>query len=249
MRTKIRILTLIFVFFLLLISSIAYGVNEILFSKISQPSYLLVVTGSGTGTGTIASNIYGINCTSTAGVESGNCSALIPMGTTVILTTTPDANSIFSGWIGGGCGGIGICSVLIDGNKTINAELSLIPHGANLVGWYKVNEGSGSTVYNYAPLSAERLPNLPLINFGNFWTLMSGFGSANAVNKNYCLWVDAASTLSTSALGCRGSFLYVTGADFPYPMIFTEIRQKFVKKMPWLRPTGASSVKTNPNVM
>jgi hypothetical protein len=187
MKSKIKILIYFITFSILLICSIAYGINDILYSQVSQPSYLLVVTGSGSGSGTITS--YGINCTSTAGVESGSCSALVPMGTTVTLTATATAG-IFNGWTGAGCGGAAICSVLINGNVSVDASFVLIPQQANLLAWYKVNEGSGATIVNYAPASANKFADLNVVTPGtNFWGTYSGFGywdgSTTTVNRGF----------------------------------------------------------------
>ncbi len=50
-----------------------------------------------------------------------------------------------------------------------------------LIGWYKFNEGGGTTVANFATegsLGGGLLPNLTVTNTdGNFWTAYSGFGS------------------------------------------------------------------------
>lgn len=117
-------------------------------ANVGQPLYALTVTGSGSGSGTVTSNLYGINCTSIVGVESGSCTVLIPMGTTIVLTTTPGTGNIFNGWTGSGCT-IGTCSVLIDGNKTVDANFLNIP-SANLWAWFKFNEGSGLTIVDYS---------------------------------------------------------------------------------------------------
>jgi hypothetical protein len=219
-KMKIRI-SLLFIFLIPILIGIGFSQPQFITrGNVGQPLYTFTVTGSGIGTGTITSDVYGINCTSTAGVESGACSVTIPMGTTVTLTATPDGSSVFAGWTGSGCVGVGTCSILIDGSKSVNAEFVVMPSGGLLTAWYRLNEGSGSTVYNYAPASAQKLPDLPVINFGNFWTLRPGFGSANSANKNYCRWINAASVLTTSTIGYRGSFIFITGADFPYPTIF-----------------------------
>jgi hypothetical protein len=61
--------------------------------------YPLQVFPGGTGTGTIVSDLPGINCGST-------CSAGYPYGTTVTLTATPAFGSSFGGWSGSCAGGI-----------------------------------------------------------------------------------------------------------------------------------------------
>ena len=46
-----------------------------------------------------------------------------------------------------------------------------------MIGWYKVDEGSGTILYNSAPASASKLPDLNIVTPGsNFWGLYSGFG-------------------------------------------------------------------------
>lgn len=56
-------------------------------------TYNLVVSRSGSGSGTITSSPGGINCGST-------CGATLSSGTVVTLTETPSTGSIFSGWSG-----------------------------------------------------------------------------------------------------------------------------------------------------
>lgn len=187
MKTKIRILILFSIFCILsfsLTSSNVHGIEDILLGQAGRPIFTLTVTGSGAGNGIITSNLYGINCTSTAGAESGACSVLIPMGTTIVLTAT--SSSMFLGWTGGGCIGAGTCSTLIDGNKTVDASFDIAPVKTNLIGWYKFNEGSGNIVINYATDGSSGgglFPNLTVSNRGiaDFWTFLVGFGSTQSL--------------------------------------------------------------------
>jgi len=77
-------------------------------------TYTLSVSKNGTGSGTVTSDPAGINCGAT-------CSADFTENTTVILTATPIFPSVFGGWSGGGCSGIGTCIVLIDSDEEITA--------------------------------------------------------------------------------------------------------------------------------
>lgn len=94
----------------------------------------LTVTGSSTGTGTITSAPAGINCTTTAGVESGTCSTTFDDGTAVVLTAAAATNSSFVTWTGAGCAGGGTCSLTMDADKTTNAQIDFVPPPTNLVG-------------------------------------------------------------------------------------------------------------------
>jgi len=83
------------------------------------PYYTLTVSPTGTGGGTITSDIGGISC-------PGTCSASFIEGTLVTLSQTPD-NSVFDGW-GSGCDGgapAGQCGVLLDDDTTISPGFTL----------------------------------------------------------------------------------------------------------------------------
>jgi hypothetical protein len=80
----------------------------------------LTVQGSGTGAGTVTSVPTGINCTSTAAVPSGTCSASYVSGMAVTLTATPEAGSVFGAW-GGDCAGTGSCVVTMTSGRSVTA--------------------------------------------------------------------------------------------------------------------------------
>jgi hypothetical protein len=68
------------------------------FTSQAAQTYLLSVTKSGSGSGTVTSSPAGINCGTT-------CSASFKSGTSVSLTARPAAGSTFAGWTGNGCTG------------------------------------------------------------------------------------------------------------------------------------------------
>jgi len=73
------------------------------------------------GTGTITSQPVGVSC-------GGDCVAEYVDGTVITLTAAPDAGSIFTGWTGGGCSGIGPCVVTMNANQSVTATFtSLTP--------------------------------------------------------------------------------------------------------------------------
>jgi len=80
-------------------------------------TFTLTVTKAGTGSGTVTSNPAGINCGDT-------CLASYNSGTSVTLTATPAAGSIFTGWTGGGCTGTGACVVTMNAAQSITATFT-----------------------------------------------------------------------------------------------------------------------------
>jgi len=88
-------------------------------------SFGLVVTDAGTGGGAVSSSLSGISkCGST-------CSAPYNSGAIVTLTATPNANSYFAGWSGGGCSGVGTCTVTMDASQVVTATFNTFsPPGA-----------------------------------------------------------------------------------------------------------------------
>jgi subtilisin family serine protease len=75
----------------------------------------LNVTLQGGGTGTVTSSPAGISC-------GADCSQVYATGTTVTLTATPAAGSLFHGW-GGACSGQpATCVVTVNGNASVSAK-------------------------------------------------------------------------------------------------------------------------------
>ncbi len=99
-----------------------YSSTQVVLSVMgSSQNYTLTVTTLGTGNGTVTDDLQQINCTDTAGVQSGICSATYPGNTTVNLTATPVQPTTFGGW-GGACSGTAGCSVLMNSNQSVTAS-------------------------------------------------------------------------------------------------------------------------------
>ncbi len=82
-------------------------------------SFALTTNKSGTGTGTLTSNPAGINCGAT-------CSTNYNYGTSVTLSHTAAANSLFTGW-SGACTGTGACTVSMTQARNVTASFALMP--------------------------------------------------------------------------------------------------------------------------
>ena len=77
----------------------------------------LTVVKSGSGDGKITSMPPGIDCGDT-------CSLLLKEDRAITLTTSPDEDSIFTGW-SGDCSGSGDCVLVMDEAKNITATLKV----------------------------------------------------------------------------------------------------------------------------
>ena len=84
---------------------------------------ILTVNKAGTGTGTVTSSPSGINC----GTTCSAASAQFPTGSTVTLTATASAGSVFAGWSGGGCAGTGTCTTVMATSQTVVATFNAVP--------------------------------------------------------------------------------------------------------------------------
>jgi subtilisin family serine protease len=74
----------------------------------------LTVSKTGAGTGTVVSDLSGIDCGET-------CNSWFAKDTVVTLSAIADAGSAFGGWSGGGCTGTGPCTVTLLTNTSVTA--------------------------------------------------------------------------------------------------------------------------------
>jgi len=101
---------------------------QVVTATFSKTLYALTVTRTGSGTGTVTSAPAGIDCGS-------DCTEPYRYNDMVTLTATPDANSVFAGWTGGGCSGTGACVVTVTSSTNVAAQftarhtLTVVPTG------------------------------------------------------------------------------------------------------------------------
>ena len=76
----------------------------------------LSITKTGGGTGSVS----GPNITC-----GGDCSETYNVGTMVTIMASPNSDSIFTGWTGGGCGASPTCMVTVNQATTVNANFAL----------------------------------------------------------------------------------------------------------------------------
>jgi YVTN family beta-propeller protein len=101
-------------------SSTALTVNPVV------GSFTLTISLIGTGSGTVFDNFEQINCSETAGVATGTCSASYTAGTVVNLSASATQPSTFAGWMGA-CTGTGACSVTMNSSQAVTASFAPPP--------------------------------------------------------------------------------------------------------------------------
>jgi hypothetical protein len=88
--------------------------NEI--NNTVQHQYRLTVSKRGSGNGIISGS--GINC-------GADCDQWFDEGTLITLTANPGQGSVFVGWSGDDCSGVGECTITLNADKTLTAGLVL----------------------------------------------------------------------------------------------------------------------------
>ena len=135
-------------------SSTALTVNPVV------GSFSLTVTLIGTGNGTVTDNFEQINCTNTAGVTSGTCSANYTAGTVVNLTASAAQPSTFGGWLGA-CTGAGACSVTLNSSQALTA--SFVPPPQIITLPFAAGTTSGMATYD-CPSNPNPTPANPCLD-------------------------------------------------------------------------------------
>jgi hypothetical protein len=83
----------------------------------TAPPITLTIARTGAGTGIVSSSPAGIACGTT-------CEKAMAANIAVTLAAAPAAGSRFAGWSGGGCSGIGTCTVTLSSATTVTASFT-----------------------------------------------------------------------------------------------------------------------------
>lgn len=96
----------------------------------------VIISKAGTGTGTVTSDLAGIDC-------GGDCDETYVYNTVVTLTATPDTGSTFAGWSGDADCSDG--SVTMDANRACTATFNDTPPNTTIT---SAKDGNGTAVGN-----------------------------------------------------------------------------------------------------
>jgi uncharacterized repeat protein (TIGR02543 family) len=87
-------------------------------AQYSINNYVLTVSKTGTGSGTVTSSPSGINC-------GGTCAYSFEENAEITLSAFASTGSTFTGWSGEGCSGTGDCTVTMDQARSVTANFTL----------------------------------------------------------------------------------------------------------------------------
>jgi hypothetical protein len=158
--------------------------------QLSQPStHTLTITrdGYGTGSSTVDSGGLIVDRGSFISWSSNTGIGSYIAGIQVILSPNPDTSSLFGGWSGGGCTGLGTCIVTMNADITLNVTFNLKPaRSAGSAPTYFTTlqgaldgVGGGNTVYAEGIYFPESLAiSKPL-------TLIGGYDGSYSSNNGF----------------------------------------------------------------
>lgn len=155
--------------------------------------HTVTVTSGGGGLGRVTSTPAGIDC----GASGTTCTASFAYGTAVTLTPTPSPGSLFGGWSGGTCAGLGACAFTVMNDATVNADFQL--DNFTLV-VSKVGNGTGTVASSPAGIScgATCAMSFP---FGTMVTLTAAASPDSVFNG----WTGACTGTSTCVVTMSAS--------------------------------------------
>jgi len=151
----------------------------------TQIKYTLSV--SKTGSGTVTSDVGGINCGAT-------CSASLSTGTAVTLTATPATGYAFTGW-SGACTGTGTCTTTMNAARSVVASFTQVTYvlsvaltGSGTVTAMPAGINCGTTCT--APYASESTVTLTAVPASG--SQFSGWGGACSGTANCTVTMSAA---------------------------------------------------------
>jgi len=175
------------------------------------PKVNLTLNTSGAGSGTFT--------TSSAGTACGiGCQSFLP-GTVVTITAVPSAGSTFAGWTGGGCSGMGACTLTLNAATAVTGAFNVAtPQTAKLT----VNGGgNGTGTFTTAPTGASCGAGCVSFNAGTVVTvsatpaagsIFSGWSGSGCSGTGTCVVTmnSDASVTATFALGTSTTTVNLT---------------------------------------
>ncbi len=96
------------------VSEVGYAANYVVYTENPEYSFNLSIQKTGSGSGNVLSDPPGINC-------GEDCSEEYTDGSAVKLNQAADSQSLFLGWDGGGCSGLGTCEIQITEDTFVTA--------------------------------------------------------------------------------------------------------------------------------
>lgn len=150
----------------------------------SAPTSNLGVNLTGSGSGSVQSDIPGIAC-------PADCTEDFPTGSTVTLVASPGPTAIFIGWNGGGCTGTGDCTLDVVVDTVVQANFE--------------NDADGDGVIDAADACPNTPPNEPINGAGCGPSQLDDDG--DGVSNGLDLCPDSPAGAPVDADGCAPSQL------------------------------------------
>ena len=212
--------------------------NRIQVFKKRTNRYSLSINKIGSGSGRVISTPSGIDCGS-------DCSEMFEEGMTVNLTATPDENSNFDGWSGGGCSGKGTCSVTMNAGKVITAVFSLKQGSGTPKISTNPNSLNFGTVKIEGTSSAKRVT---IRNTGNGQLIINSIGikgSDEFAQTNECSIIEPKGSCTVSVIftpkynyGNKVGYLEISSNDPKKPIIRVKLLGKTLPPVITVKPAS-----------
>ena len=170
--------------------------------------FTLTITRAGSGTGTITSDVGGINCGST-------CIGSFGYGSVVSLTASPSGTSSFTGWTRRYTGTDNPLQITMDGHKTVQATFSILTYTVS--GTVTV----GSTGLPGVTMSG--LPGSPVTDASGDYSAQVTHGSTLTVTPTHPIYTfDPVSNTYTNVTA------NITDQNYDAALITTSQRQALI---------------------